>query len=385
MRVLHVIPSVAPRYGGPSYAVVRYCRALQARGLRVTLATTNADGEGTLPVKTETATEYEGIDARFFERHGEAFKYSSALATWLRRSIREFDVVHVHAVFSHPSLAAGRVSRGAGVPYIVRPLGSLDPWSLAQRPWRKRVLLWSAAGVLLRHASGLHFTTAAEQQLAAGVAGTIPSRVIPLGVDDEYLRAPLVPPAERLPQVVALARIDPKKNLAALIRAFHEVWPGFERWRLTIAGTGDAAYAAELRRIAEGGPAAARIDFREWLDGDEKKDLLRHASAFAVPSHQENFGLSALEAMSCGVPVLAARGVNLAAAIEEAGAGWLCGTSDAEIATALKEIMHDEVGRHRKATRARVLAARYTWAEAAAQLETWYALLLPALAARGRR
>src|SRR5688572_15646735 len=79
VRVLHVIPSVAPRYGGPSYAVVRYCRALRLLGVRVTVATTNADGAGVLDVPTDEATEYEGVDARFFERRGEAFKYSPSL------------------------------------------------------------------------------------------------------------------------------------------------------------------------------------------------------------------------------------------------------------------------------------------------------------------
>ena len=72
MRVLHVIPSVAPRYGGPSHAVVQYCRALLARGVQASLATTNADGPGVLPVPIGERTEYEGIESWFFERRGEA-------------------------------------------------------------------------------------------------------------------------------------------------------------------------------------------------------------------------------------------------------------------------------------------------------------------------
>ena len=44
MKILHVIPSVAPRYGGPSQAVVEMCRALRATGTEVMIATTDADG-----------------------------------------------------------------------------------------------------------------------------------------------------------------------------------------------------------------------------------------------------------------------------------------------------------------------------------------------------
>jgi glycosyltransferase involved in cell wall biosynthesis len=370
-----VIPSIAPRYGGPSYSVVRYCRALRQFGVRVTVATTNADGAGVLDVPTDETTEYEGVDARFFVRRGETFKYSPSLAKWLRKSVRDFNVVHVHAVFSHASLSAGRACRIAGVPYIVRPLGSLDPWSLTQHAWRKRVLMWSAAGSLLRNAAGLHFTTEAERELATAEVGEFPGRVIPLGVDDQYLSTGLSAP-EGVRRVVVLARLDRKKNLVSLIRAFHAAGSA-AAWRLTIAGTGDVTYAEELRRTAEDGPAAARIDFLPWLDGQEKLDLLRSAAVFAVPSFQENFGLGALEAMACGVPVMAARGVNLAPAIAQAHAGWITGTDDDDVAATLVAIMRDEVGRRRRAANAKKLAANYTWDSAAAQLEAWYSALTP--------
>jgi glycosyltransferase involved in cell wall biosynthesis len=377
MRVLHVIPSIAPRYGGPSYAVVRYCRALRQHGVRVTVATTNADGAGVLDVPTDEATEYEGVDARFFARRGETFKYSPSLGRWLRNSVSDFDVVHVHAVFSHASLSAGRACRIAGVPYIVRPLGSLDRSSLTQQAWRKRVLMWSAAGSLLRNAAGLHFTTEGERELATAVVGEFPARVIPLGVDDQYL-ASRVSAAEGVRRVVVLARLDRTKNLGSLIRAFHAAGDA-AAWRLTIAGAGDVEYAGELQRAAEDGPAASRIDFRPWLDGQEKLDLMRSASVFAVPSFQENFGLGALEAMACGVPVMAARGVNLAPAIAQADAGWIMGTDDEDVAATLREVMRDEVGRRRRAANARKLAANYTWDSAAAQLEAWYSALTPRL------
>ena len=384
MRVLHVIPSIAPRYGGPSSAVVRYGRALRDRGVGVTIATTNADGESVLPMPLEVATEYDGVDARFFERRGEGFKYSPSLARWLRRWVTEFDVVHVHAVFSHSSLAAGRACRAARVPYIVRPLGSLDPWSLAQSAWRKRVLLWSAAGSLLRHAAGLHFTTDAEQTLAAPVTGRTPSRVVPLGIDEEYLKSTFVPAVDRDRRIAVLARLDRKKNLIALIRAFHAA-AAENDWRLTIAGEGDATYTEELHRAALDGEAQARVQILPWVDGKAKLEFLRRASAFAVPSHQENFGLAALEALGCGVPVIVARSVNLAPAIDEAGAGWLTGTTEGELTQTLSEVMRDEVGRHRKAMKTRSLAARFSWSEAAAQLDAWYAALAPQMAVGGRR
>src|SRR5439155_19005325 len=109
MKILHVIPGVAPRYGGPSQAIIQMCRALQTEGEEVLIASTDADGASRLPVKIGMKTVYKGIPAIFFPRNwSEAFKYSHSLARWLGANVDSFDVVHIHAVFSHSSIAAAR-------------------------------------------------------------------------------------------------------------------------------------------------------------------------------------------------------------------------------------------------------------------------------------
>src|SRR5262245_37266867 len=109
MRVLHVIPSIARRYGGPSQAILGMVRVLRERGIGVLIATTDADGTSRLPVPLELEAEYAAVPTIFFPRQwSEAFKYSRPLAQWLNANIHKFDVVHVHAVFSHACIAAGR-------------------------------------------------------------------------------------------------------------------------------------------------------------------------------------------------------------------------------------------------------------------------------------
>ena len=68
MRILHVIPAVASRYGGPSAAVLGMCRALEMRGVSTTIATTNADGPRTLGVPLNQLTRFEDVPAMFFQR-----------------------------------------------------------------------------------------------------------------------------------------------------------------------------------------------------------------------------------------------------------------------------------------------------------------------------
>ena len=372
MRILHVIPAVAPRYGGPSVAVIEMCRSLAARGHDVQLATTDADGPGRLDVARGSMTSYSGVPSIFFAAHfGEALKASPGLGAWLRRSVQAFDVVHVHAVFSHASVAAARACRRAGIPYIVRPLGSLDPWSVSRKSWRKRVFLATVGRQLVEGAALLHFTTEQERDLAQDVVAAHRSIVIPLGIPDGLLQEPLSDPAGRDPVVATVTRLDVKKNLEALTRGFLKATEaaGATAWKLVIAGDGDPRVRSALERLAA--DHRARVELTGWLDERERRNLLRRAALFALPSFQENFGLSVAEALAEGTPVLVSKGVNLASAIAEAGAGWVTGTSEDEIASTLSAVL--ACGELTvRAGNARRLAGSYRWSVVTEQLERAY-------------
>ena len=169
MRVLHVIPSVSERSGGPATAIIPMCRALMREGIEVLLVTTNAGLSGA----NGDGIEYKGVPARLFHSQwGESFKYSRPLASWLNANIRNFGVAHIHAVFNHSSVAAARACRDAGVPYVIRPLGTLDPWSMTQKSLRKR-LFWQVAGkAMLQRAAAVHYTSEAEKAFHGRTAGS---------------------------------------------------------------------------------------------------------------------------------------------------------------------------------------------------------------------
>jgi glycosyltransferase involved in cell wall biosynthesis len=374
--VLHVIPAVAARYGGPSVAVVGMCRALVPTGVHAAIATTDADGPRRLPVDLETWTTHEGVETIFFRRRlSEAFKWSPGLSTWINSHVSDFDAVHIHAVFSHSSIAAGRACRRAGVPYVVRPLGTLDPWSVRRKSWQKRALLALGAADLLTGAAAIHYTTAEEQRLAESGFPSLPDGVVvPVGIDDICfdIAAPATGSGERY--VLALSRLDAKKRIEWVIQAWHRLADvaGIGSWRLVIAGDGDPAYVARLRRLAAGGPSADRITFGGWTSGDRKRALLRGAALFVLPSHQENLGLGLVEAMACGVPALVTAGVNLGREVEVAQAGW-CVPDDADaFADALRAAVGSDEERAGRGSKARAFAERFRWPGITAQLVDLY-------------
>lgn len=360
MRVLHVIPSVSERSGGPATAIVPMCRALREQGIDVLLATTS---HGLARMDTDGVTDYRGVPAKFFPvQIGESFKYSRPLAKWLKRSVRDFDLVHIHAVFNHASIAAAAACRHSGVPYVVRPLGTLDPWSMKQKPLRKRIF-WTFVGKpMLQRSAAVHYTAAAEKEATEKHLGLNHGRVIPLGVDVNGFK-PIEDPQN--PFVLSLSRLHPKKGLDVLIDAFNSRQP--DSWRLVIAGDGPPDYVSFLKQKAG---ASDKIVFTGWVEGEQKEALLRGASLFALPSHQENFGLSLLEAMARGVPVLVSPNVNLAPEIEAANAGWVLERD--KLDQRLDGLLQDEANRTMRGRAAYEFAQRYSWKKTALELIDLY-------------
>src|SRR4051812_5026890 len=123
MRVLHVIPSIAAAHGGPSRAIVDMEKALSRRGIDVTTATTNDDGLGkTLDVRCNEPISAEPATRWYFRRDVTVYKVALGFIPWLRANVRNYDLVHVHALFSFMPVAAALLAARAGVPYVVRPL-----------------------------------------------------------------------------------------------------------------------------------------------------------------------------------------------------------------------------------------------------------------------
>jgi glycosyltransferase involved in cell wall biosynthesis len=258
---------------------------------------------------------------------------------------------------------------------------------MRQKPLRKRLLWWLGAEAMLRRAAAVHYTTAEEQRLVETSLALGRGVVVPLGVSRELLEDKTSsdffrrdhPALGEKPYVLVLSRLDPKKGLEVLIEAFLELTSGadFRDWRLVLAGSGESAYESTLNRLVNIRGGNERVVFTGWISGATKMSALRGADLVALPSRQENFGLSVIEALACQVPVLISPQVNLAEEIQNSRAGWLAPLDVRGQITVLTEALSDKTERLRRGAAGRALVAeRFTWTSVGSQLAELYASIM---------
>jgi glycosyltransferase involved in cell wall biosynthesis len=390
MKVLHIIPSVSERSGGPGQAIIPMCGSLTAKGIDVLLASTDDD----LPSqnrpgapKRGAITRYKNLPAIFFPiQLGTSFKYSRPFALWLGEHVSDYDLVHIHAIFNHSSIAAARACREKRIPYIVRPLGTLDPWSMKQKSLRKRLFWKAGVKSMLTSAAAIQYTTKGEQDAVESSLGLNHGVVVPLGVEKPTTPGPeavmklgaRLPALLDHPYVLVLSRLHPKKALEVLVEAFVSLikHQEFRNWRLVLAGDGPADYVASLKRLVDEHNASGLVIFPGWLEGEYKETALRNASLLALPSYHENFGLCVMESLACGVPVLISPHVNLAPEILEAQAGWIAAVDRDSLEAALSQALSSDPELKRRGDAGQRLASSFDWPVVAAKLIELYSSVL---------
>ena len=227
MKILHVIPSIGETRGGPSFVLRTLARSQAERGMDVHVATTDDNGPGRLAAEVGGSYVQDQVTYRIFRRQTKFYTFSFPLTVWLWRHVSDYDVIHIHALFSYPSSVAAWCAKLKRVPYIVRPLGVLNNWGMShRRPKLKRLSLRWIDGRILRDAAAVQFTSEQESAEAAQLG----VRHIPLQIPNpvDLLAEAETPGAFRSAHptlagktvILFLSRIDPKKGIDLLLDGF---------------------------------------------------------------------------------------------------------------------------------------------------------------------
>ena len=367
MNILHVNSSFEPRNGGPYQATRGMCKALVMRGHQVTLYTTNIVGQGsvlpfhnrtqTLDMPTSQPVPLDGYEVWYSPvRWPSRWCFSPSLAQALARTVANYDIVHIHSLYLFPTQAAAYFCRKQGVPYIVRPHGTLNPAFRRRRKVAKWLYDFAFQRRDLDSAAAIHYTASEEMALAASVGIRSPGFVISLAVDIADLDTGRTQGAFRAEYlngwngslVLFLGRINFIKGLDLLIPAFAEVCRRREDVRLAIIGYDNPpSYGAQVRRWVSEAGIGDRVVFTGPLFGEDKKAALADADLWVLPSYSENFGIAVVEAMACGLPVIISNKVNLHSDVARAGAGIVIDCDAGQLADAMLQLLDSPVERRR--------------------------------------
>lgn len=376
LRIAHVVTLFSPdgAYGGPTRVAANQAKALIQRGHEVTLLG-GARGFDQLPKI------YDGVPARLFPvaplvpGSGFAGLFSPGLAGYLTRHARDFDVIHVHMARDLVTLPAAFIARRRGVPFVAQTHGMIDASSkLLAKPLDRlltRPLLNSAERVLY-----LTPREAADIRSVAGMAD-LRLEMLPNGV----------PAAEPLPltteeplNVLFLARLHERKRPRVFLEAAGLLAERFPSVTFSIVGP-DEGEEAEVRNLAqELDPTGQRIRFEGPLQPHETLARMSQSRIYVLPSANEPFPMSVLEAMSVGIPVVINDDCGLGGAVRTGDAGIVTDGSTTSVADAISSLLSDEKRRNEMGANARRLVEDSFSMEAVAErLEEIYRAAVAAM------
>ena len=326
LKILQLVHTLDPSVGGVATSVLALSRGLARRGHKIDIVVLD---EASAPWIQDVDLSVHALGSGLT-----SYRYSRALLPWLRKHGGEYDRVVVNGIWQYLSLAAWRRYAGSSIPYYVCPHGMLDPWFKETFPLKhlKKWLYWPWAEYrVLRDAAAVIFTSEEERLQARRSFWLYRARekVSPLGVE----ASPILPNAKseflsRYPQLLStrnflfLGRFHPKKGCDILLDAFARL-SSRESTSLILAGPDQIGWEKDLRRQVESLNLTDRVVFTGMLQGNMKQGAFASADAFVLPSHQENFGISVVEALAAGIPVLISNRVNIWREIDADRAGYI--------------------------------------------------------------
>ena len=280
------------------------------------------------------------------------WQYNSKLLSWLIENISKYDCVIIHALWLyhgfavHKAIIGKRLKMGNSAPlYFVMPHGMLDPYFQNDKTRKLKALrnkiYWKyIESRIVNDADGILFTCEEELLLARNTfKGYQPKREINIGYgipsNTSFNKI-----NNQLPYLLFLSRIHPKKGVDLLIAAYEEVATEYKDIpNLLIVGPGlDTHYGKNIYASVQANlEIRDKISFNGMLTGDAKWDVFYNCEAFILPSHQENFGIAVVEALSCGKPVLITDKVNIWREIQAENAGFVESDTKAGIKQLLRK------------------------------------------------
>lgn len=364
IRILHIIQSLDPAWGGIARVVPDLAAGLVAAGHSCRIATL-AGGRFGAPL------DIGGVEVvAFSDAGGSRLGRSAQFNSEIARLVADCEVVHLHGLWTGQNQAAGRAARKAGRPYIMTPHSMMMPWAWKRSRWKKLLAGWMFEHANLRSAAMLHALADGEAEAIRALGFNSRVTVIPNGLHTaEYAALPApdalharFPNAVSAKWVLMLGRVAIQKGIVPGMQACFDILAAGKDWHLVIAGPDEFGLQRMLESAIRRKGLDSRVTFTGHLSRDEVRAALGRASILLQPSLSEGLSMSILESLAAGLPVVISDACNMPE-VKQADAGRIVSPNRRAIAAALKELVTlDDAARHAMGRRGKALAADcYDW------------------------
>ena len=355
LRVALIAEDYYPQLGGVPEHVHHLARELDALGHHATIVTSHMrmNGDVDPPYVRRVGTSLVIYANGGVARITVGWRLTARLEALFRKE--RFDIVHVHGGLN-PTLGivAPRAAVRAGIP-VVATFHTWFPRSIALRILRRPF-----QRLLDRHAATIAVSSAAQEAMARYL--TAPWEVIPNGVDTTFFRPGLGRASgrfeQRPPQLLWLGRIEPRNDLGTVLAAMPSILERHPAAKLTVVG--DGPWRSRMERAARRGGLGPSVHFAGYANGD-RPDYYRGADVYVCPTKRASFGVTLLEAMACGTPLVVS---DIPAFRDVAGQSHAMfvppGDADAW-ARAVNALIDDTDRRGTMAQEGRRIAERHAW------------------------
>ncbi|MEX0152218.1 glycosyltransferase [Microbacterium sp. LMI1-1-1.1] len=365
MRVLHVIPSVARKSGGPAELIRELLPALVDNGVKIRLVSTTKD------MGPDDADIWSFGEVHLAPCWSPRWTVAPALVSRLWKEVGNTDIVHVHSVHTFPSTVAMIIARLRKRPVFLQPHGALNAYHLAQRRWLKIAYLRLLDRFGLGAVHTAIYSSSVEVRDGNIALPRIKPSWLPLGVSQDILSAPRREGPDT--RVLFLARLAEKKRLDLFLRALADLGPETGAWEARVAGPLDPALSYDPVQLAQTLGIDERVIFLGEVNATQRRKLLSQSAIYVLPSDDESFGMSVAEAMAAGCAVVATPAVGCAVDAGSSAGVRLTQQSVEALSVQIRELLGDVAGRKHSGQLARNYAhSNLAWTAVAERLTGYY-------------
>jgi len=233
----------------------------------------------------------------------------------LSNIMREIDIVHLHEIWPIENAIIGNYAKQKGIKLIISPRSSLLPEDL-NKTFVKQIKKWLAWNIYVHNSiqmlNGVNLTALNELTSIKSIGIKTKAALIPNGINlNEFKELPdrevfkkYFPDLYGKKILLFFSRIDPKKGLSLLAKAWRKLAEKFSEWHLLIVGPDTNNHWAHIKAILESSNAKKQYTYAGFLHGEAKYAVLNAAQLFVLPSYWENFGIVVAEAMMAKTPII---------------------------------------------------------------------------------